>query len=52
MSRSRYARRSAAEALTAAATRRRAAPELRNPPLDYTYDGSFEGLLIGDFSGL
>ena len=45
MSRFPVRRRSTAEALAAAATRHRAAPELRNPPLDYTYDGSFEGLL-------
>nr|WP_242478731.1 TIGR03915 family putative DNA repair protein [Hymenobacter sp. CCM 8763] len=45
MSRSLTPRRSAAEALAVAATRRQAAPELRNPPLDYAYDGSFEGLL-------
>ncbi|WP_019946080.1 TIGR03915 family putative DNA repair protein [Hymenobacter aerophilus] len=45
MSRSLTPRRSTTEALAAAATRRQAAPELRNPPLDYAYDGSFEGLL-------
>ncbi|NVO30771.1 TIGR03915 family putative DNA repair protein [Hymenobacter lapidiphilus] len=45
MSRSFLPRRSASEAVAAAATRRRAAPELVNPPLDYAYDGSFEGLL-------
>ncbi|NVO84634.1 TIGR03915 family putative DNA repair protein [Hymenobacter terrestris] len=45
MSRSLIPRRSATEAVAAATTRHRAAPELTQPPLDYAYDGSFEGLL-------
>ncbi|MBU6123024.1 TIGR03915 family putative DNA repair protein [Hymenobacter siberiensis] len=36
--------------LVGAAARRRSAPTLTTPPLDYTYDGTFEGLLTVLFS--
>jgi probable DNA metabolism protein len=38
------------QAVSGAAVRQRPAPQFTNPPLDYAYDGSFEGLLSVLFS--